>query len=293
MAIQEHILEDNLKQISFLPTMAGLYQVCITYGGVPVKGSPLALGVGPIGPTPPPRAVGKGLESGHVGERTSFTVSSVIQPRVQIEAVEGNIEAHIQSPKPGEYLVTYTPKWVGTYDIIISIGPNDVRIERNTYNAGITCFFFQLPGSPFRPVIVDPSAVRLIGGWNQYLDDSGRLKLPTKLAFDLANAGPGNLECKVSGRKINADKAGTRVRFDISGEGLNSGEHDFDIKLANIPLPNAPKTAVSSGDQVVLTGRGLANAQCGEPAVFTIDGSKAGTGKNIVYSLSIDILKRL
>ncbi|KAJ8926782.1 hypothetical protein NQ314_020816 [Rhamnusium bicolor] len=119
-------LDDKLYQITFLPTIAGLYQVAVTYGGVAVKGSPLALGVGPVGPAPPPRAVGKGLESGRVGERTSFTVSSVVQPRVQVEAVEGNIDVHIQSPKPGEYIVSYTPKWVGTYDIIISIGPNDV-----------------------------------------------------------------------------------------------------------------------------------------------------------------------
>lgn len=102
----------------------------MTYGGVPVKGSPLALGVGPVGPSPPPRAVGKGLESARVGERTSFTVSSVVQPRVQVEAVEGNIDVHIQSPKPGEYIVSYTPKWVGTYDVIISIGPNDVSYYR-------------------------------------------------------------------------------------------------------------------------------------------------------------------
>lgn len=106
--------------------MAGLHQVAITYGGVPVKGSPLALGAGPVGPTPPPRAVGKGLELAQVGERTSFTVSSVIQPRVQIEAAEGTIEPHIQCPKPGEYMVSYTPQWVGTYDIIIGIGLNDV-----------------------------------------------------------------------------------------------------------------------------------------------------------------------
>lgn len=110
----------------FQPTLAGLYQVAVTFGSIPVKGSPLALGVGPVGPTPPPRAVGKGLEVGRIGERTSFTVSSVVQPRVTVEAVEGNIDAHIQSPKPGEYLVSYTPKWIGVYDIIISIGPNDV-----------------------------------------------------------------------------------------------------------------------------------------------------------------------
>lgn len=114
----------------FQPTLAGLYQVAITYGGVPVKGSPLALGVGPVGPTPPPRAVGKGLEVGRIGERISFTVTSVVQPRVSVEAVEGNIDVHIQSPKPGEYLISYTPKWIGVYDIIISIGPNDVSYIR-------------------------------------------------------------------------------------------------------------------------------------------------------------------
>ncbi|CAH0557049.1 unnamed protein product [Brassicogethes aeneus] len=260
LAVHKTKIDENLTQISFMPTSAGLYQVAVAYGGVPVKGSPLALGVGPVGPSPPPRAVGKGLELGRVGERTSFTVSSVVQPRVQVETVEGNIDVHIQSPKTGEYIVSYTPKWVGTYDIIISIGPND------------------LPGSPFRPTIVDPSAVRLIGGWNQYLDDSGRIKLPTKLAFDISNAGPGTLDCKISGRKVNADKNGNKVRFEISGEGLNSGEHEFDVRFANIPLPDAPSTVVSLGDQVVLTGKGLAHAQCGEPSVFTIDGSKANSG---------------
>lgn len=133
MPTDEFHIEDDLKQISFMPTVAGLYQVQVTYGGVPVKGSPLALGVGPIGPTPPPRAVGKGLEFGQVAERTSFTVSSSIQPKVQIEAVEGNIDAQIQSPKPGEYIVSYTPKWVGIYDIIISIGSNDVSLNNNRF----------------------------------------------------------------------------------------------------------------------------------------------------------------
>lgn len=113
------------------------------------------------------------------------------------------------------------------------------------------------------------------------MDDAGRIKLPAKLAFDISNAGPGTLECKVSGRKVNAEKTGSRIRFDISGEGLNAGEHEFDIRFANIPLPEAPGTVVCLGDQVVLTGKGLAHAQCGEPAVFTIDGSKASTGKKI------------
>ncbi|XP_066251151.1 filamin-A isoform X3 [Euwallacea similis] len=270
LAIQEMSLGDNLTQISFMPHSAGLYQVAVTYGGVPVKGSPLALGVGPVGPTPPPRAVGKGLESAKVGERATFTVSSVVQPRVSIEAAEGNIEAHIQVPKPGEYTITYVPKWVGTYDIVIGIGPND------------------LPGSPFRPNVTDLEAVRIIGGWNQYLDDAGMIRLPVKLAFDVSNAGPGNLECKVSGRKVTPEKSGSRVRFDLFGEGLNSGEHELEIKFAGFLLPDAPTLVVASGDQVILTGRGLAEAKCSEPAVFNIDGSKASPGNPEVTLYSAD-----
>ncbi|KAF5295411.1 hypothetical protein FQA39_LY13072 [Lamprigera yunnana] len=260
IAVNQIEVEENLKEISFLPYLPGLYQVGITYGGVPLKGSPLALGVGPVGPTPPPRAVGKGLETAQVGERASFIVTSTIQPRIQIEAAEGNIDAHLQSSKPGEYLVSYMPRWVGIYDVIIGVGAND------------------LPGSPFRPTVVNISAVRLVGGWAQYLDETGRLKLPTKLAFDISNAGPGALECKIAGRKINCEKTSNRIRIELSSEGLNAGEHDFEIKFANVPLLEAPKIVISTGDQVILTGKGLAQAQCGEPAMFTIDGSRAGAG---------------
>lgn len=111
------------------------------------------------------------------------------------------------------------------------------------------------------------------------MDESGRIKLPAKLAFDVSNAGPGVLECKIAGRKQNSDKNGSRIRFELSGEGLSPGEHEFDIRFSNFLLPDAPKSIVCLGDQVVLTGRGLAQAQCGEPAVFTIDGSKASSGE--------------
>lgn len=127
--VQHLQISDNLYQISFHPHLSGLYQAAVTYGNIPVKASPLALGVGPVGPTPPPRAVGRGLESAQVGERASFIVTSVVKPKVQIEAVEGNVECHLQSPKPGEYIVSYTPRWVGTYDVIIGLGPNDVSCK--------------------------------------------------------------------------------------------------------------------------------------------------------------------
>lgn len=84
LPLQIVTLDEFTQQISFLPSVPGLYQLILSYGGVPVHGSPLGFAVGPMGPQPPPRAVGPGLESAQVGERTSFTVSSIIQPRVQV-----------------------------------------------------------------------------------------------------------------------------------------------------------------------------------------------------------------
>lgn len=84
LPLQIITVDEFTQQISFLPTVSGVYQLSLAYGGVPVQGSPLGFAVGQLGPQPPPRAVGPGLEFAQVGERTSFTVSSGIQPRVQV-----------------------------------------------------------------------------------------------------------------------------------------------------------------------------------------------------------------
>ena len=51
-------------------------------------------------------------------------------------------------------------------------------------------------GSPFHPKIVDPRKVRVIGGWESFMDSEGRLELAVhntkKISLDVAEAGPGN-----------------------------------------------------------------------------------------------------
>lgn len=86
------------------------------------------------------------------------------------------------------------------------------------------------------------------------------------------------MNCVIGGRKISAEKIGSRMRLDLPSEGLRAGEHDLIINFADTNLPDTPKIAVASGDQVILTGIGLAQAHCGEPATFNIDGSRAGHG---------------
>lgn len=60
------------------------------------------------------------------------------------------------------------------------------------------------------------------------------------------------------------------------------GPHSLFVSYGGFPLPGSPYQASvensGSGVRVVLTGKGLAAATCGQPADFTVDGSQAGPG---------------
>ena len=56
-------------------------------------------------------------------------------------------------------------------------------------------YYFPTTDSPFHPHIVNLDKVRLIGGWENVLDNDNRLALcfgeERKLTFDISEAGPG------------------------------------------------------------------------------------------------------
>lgn len=69
-------------------------------------------------------------------------------------------------------------------------------------------------------------------------------------------------------------QADGRSRIYISSDGMTTGEHNFDLTWSGLPVSQSPGSAIVSSqqaaDKVVLTGRGLAAAQTGEQAHFTI-----------------------
>lgn len=141
-----------------------------------------------------------------------------------------------------------------------------------------------LPGSPWTISCVDSNKVIPIGGWGTLLDHEGRLILPARIVFDVAQAGPGELVCTVDGREVPVDKHGDgKVRLYISADNLTPGEHDFDLSWSGVSIIQCPRsayvTAQQAADKVVLTGRGLAAAQAGEAAHFTIDATEAPAGR--------------
>lgn len=61
------------------------------------------------------------------------------------------------------------------------------------------------------------------------------------------------------------------------------GEHNFDLTWSGISVSQSPRNAYvgvhQAADKVVLTGRGLAAAQAGEVAHFTVDATQAPSGR--------------
>lgn len=78
-------------------------------------------------------------------------------------------------------------------------------------------------------------------------------------------------------------QADGKSRIYISADGLTPGEHNFDLTWSGLSISQSPRSAVvatqQQSDKVILTGRGLAAAQSGETAHFTIDAVQASPGR--------------
>lgn len=256
--------------VEFTPSAPGHYKMSLNYGGEPISVSPVTFAVSASGTKTDARASGNGLEVAHRGKETSFIVYCPTSPNVQIERSDEQgerIEPKIKSLGHNEWRIYYT---------ILSTGKYEIRAS--CPNRG------PLPGSPWNICCVDSSKVVPVGGWGQLLDDDGRLIIPARIIFDTSQAGPGDLVCLIDEREVTIDKpSDSRQRVYISGEGLSPGEHNLELTFSGVPLSQSPCTAFitphQAADKVVLTGRGLANAQIGEPAHFTIDASQASSGR--------------
>ncbi|XP_046393064.1 filamin-A isoform X2 [Ischnura elegans] len=295
--------------IEFFPTVAGLYRFQVTYGGEEVPGSPVTFvvveGNGVVA-----RAIGEGLQSAQVGVAASFRIegtkaassdmpTTLGEPIVRVDGPESEVLCRLERDDGGgrngltgtsaTFVATYIPTEVGTFDVRITWDGREI------------------PGSPFHPRVTDPRKVRVIGGWESFVDEeSGRLPLAVhhskRVTFDTSEAGPGQLTAEFKGPSgtsvpvaLEAVGGGTlgaargRVRLLLTPR--EPGDHTLSLSFAGKPLPRSPMQCVaaevgttpaaSDGTpvRVVLTGRGLAGARCGEEAEFVIDGSRAGPGR--------------
>ncbi|XP_069676636.1 filamin-A isoform X2 [Periplaneta americana] len=268
--------EKDCDLIEFCPSLPGNYRFKMTYGGEEIPGSPVTFTVEDSGVA---KATGDGLLCGQVGCPASFKVLGpglLGKPSIHVDGPDSVATCNIEREADGIYVVTYTPLEVGVFDVRVDWDDSPV------------------PGSPFHPKIVDPRKVRVIGGWESFMDSEGRLELAVhntkKISLDTAEAGPGQLTAECRGPSGNSvpiavePTSGSRVRLLLTPR--MAGEHLVYLQYGGFPLPRSPLLGVADGGsgassgpvRVVLTGRGLAGAKCHEEAEFTIDGSQAGPG---------------
>ncbi|WAR28213.1 FLNC-like protein [Mya arenaria] len=133
-------------------------------------------------------------------------------------------------------------------------------------------------GSPYHPKVVDVRKVRIIGGWQHFMDSNERVNLVVgerkQLPFEIAEAGPGVLRAEVKGPSRS---------IDASVDNHTMGSHYIYLFWSDLPLVNSPFLGyaiqqVPDASKLILTGRGLKEATVREEAEFIIDGSQAGKG---------------
>ncbi|XP_076685371.1 filamin-type immunoglobulin domains fbug isoform X2 [Andrena cerasifolii] len=268
LPLQVTPLNDGAEMVEFSPSVPGTYMINITYGGCPIPGSPVVCTVDSAGQA---RAKGEGLLSGHVDKAAHFIVTGTRSPpAVQVDGPDSVSKAVVEAgANPGTWNVSYVPTEVGVFDIrVVSAG-------------------LQLPGSPWHPKIIDSRNLRVIGGWPAVCDELGRLKLhpSNKISFDTAEAGPGELSGAIGDQTLSFEMSSSN-RLKLIPPQINGGEHRLEILFNATPFPGAPKLAIvqdleppiQDTSRVLLRGRGLTSAKCGEEVSFTIDGSQAGSG---------------
>lgn len=220
--------------------------------------------------------VGEGLYQGILGKQATFKVDTQKgELMVKVDGPNSTAKCHVEPHADGKYSVSYVPVEVGSYSIVVKLNGQEV------------------PGSPWKPNIISPANVGVIGGWQSHMDPRSRVALkinePKEIEFDVTTAGSANLSADVRGPAGSIpveiktiDETRQLIRFTPQ----RPGEHYMSVSWGGVELPDSPLTGYAVSDQtlsndlekVILTGKGLKEARVKQEAFFTIDGSAAGPG---------------
>ncbi|XP_060571832.1 filamin-A-like isoform X3 [Ruditapes philippinarum] len=260
------------KDYLYEPEEPGKYQIYIKYGGFQIPGCPFTQDIADGGL---PSASGSGLFFAEEDKPAVFNVEVGRRKgdlRVSVSGPNSIAKCSVDPQADGSYTVTYIPVETGIFDISVTWNNTDI------------------PGSPYHPKVIDARKVRIIGGWQHFMDSNERVNLVVgerkQLPFDISEAGPGTLraEVKAPSKTLDVDiDTHTMGRAVIEFVPEEEGPHYIHIFWSDIPLVNSPFLGFAiqhtpDASKLILTGRGLKEAVVREEAEFIIDGSQAGRG---------------
>uniref|UniRef100_A0A8C7I1H6 Filamin C n=1 Tax=Oncorhynchus kisutch TaxID=8019 RepID=A0A8C7I1H6_ONCKI len=267
--------KDGSCSVEYIPFTPGDYDVNITFGGLPIPGSPFRVPVRELVDPSKVRCSGPGLGSG-VRARVlqTFTVDTskagLAPLGVVLYGPTGVAEpVNIMDNGDGTHTATYTPAKDGPYTVCVKYA--DQEVTRSPYKIKT------LPAH-------DASKVRASGpGLNA---QGVPASLPVEFTIDARDAGEGLLtvqildpECKPKKANIRDNRDGT---YTVSYVPDMAGRYTITIKYGGDEIPYSPYRihALPTGDasKCLVTGLGP-TIQIGEETVITVDAKAAGKGK--------------
>ncbi|KAM9705439.1 LOW QUALITY PROTEIN: filamin-C-like [Menidia menidia] len=277
--------KDGSCSVEYVPFRAGDYDVNISFGGLPIPGSPFRVPVRELVDPSRVRCSGPGLG---VGVRAfvpqTFTVDSsragVAPLEVQLLGPTGVSEpVSVLDNGDGTHTVTYTPPSDGPHTLCVKYAEQEV------------------PRSPFKIQPLPGHDASKVWASGPGLSGGGvPASLPLHFTIDARQAGGGLLTVQILDPEGKPKKANIRDNRDgtytVSYVPDMTGRYTITIKYGGDEIPYSPYRilALPSGDAskclvtVSIGGHGLGSGlgptiQIGEETVITVDAKAAGKGK--------------
>ncbi|XP_067934891.1 filamin-B-like [Watersipora subatra] len=269
-------------EVTYTPTLAGLYHVVVKYNEKPVSGAPFQATVSEsasrsLSPAEKVTISGNGIVEGEINKPSTFVIDTQ-------EAGPGKLSFDVKGPsKPrvtsknigvGKCEVSYTPTMIGTYTVEVSFAGK------------------QVPGAPFKPVIKRPTSINTLDNIRIQGDGitEGLVNKPNTFVVDASSAGPGKIDVAINGPKkprFTTKDLGSG-NFEVTYTPNITGVYEIALKYNGKPVPGTPfksvitdsaTTLIHPAEKVKVTGNGVAEGEIDRANTFVIDTQDAGSGK--------------
>ncbi|XP_058873200.1 filamin-A-like [Acipenser ruthenus] len=269
--------KDGSCSVEYIPYEPGTYNLNITYGGQPIKGSPFSVPVYDIVDSTKVKCLGQGLGNNvRASIPQCFTVDTskagVAPLQVQVQGPKGVAEpVELVDNGDGTHTVSYVPTSKGPYSVNVLYGEEEV------------------PCSPFKVKVLPTHDASKVKASGPGLDTTGvQASLPVEFTIDAKDAGEGLLAVQITDPEGKPKKANIRDNEDgtylVSYVPDVTGRYTTLIKYGGDEIPYSPYRirAVTTGNasKCTVTGAGIGpTIQIGEQTAIAVDAKAAGKGK--------------
>ncbi|CAJ1055137.1 filamin-A isoform X2 [Xyrichtys novacula] len=269
--------KDGSCSVEYIPYEPGKYNLNITYGGQPIKGSPFSVPVSDTVDSTKVKCQGPGL---------SNNVRANIPQAFMVDASKAGVaplQVRVQGPKGVVEPVEVVDNGDQTHTV------NYVPTREGPYSINVLYADEEIPRSPYKVKVLPTHDASKVKASGPGLNTTGvPASLPVEFTIDAKDAGEGLLAVQITDPEGKPKKANIRDNHDgtylVSYVPDMTGRYTILIKYGGDEIPYSPYRirALPTGDasKCTVTGAGVGpTIQIGEQTVITVDAKAAGKGK--------------